>query len=118
MLDASTDVSPPGLAVLEASKRSAEPGQWVDSELAPLLEVATRLPAGLAPKIASIETGRGGLELELVSGGRVLVGNTDELDAKFLSTLTMLVRLELGCLDWIDVRAPAVPVLTRLDDCS
>ena len=113
-----TDVSPPGLPVLGAPKSSVAPGDWVGDDVLPLLEVSSGLAGGLAPKVASVEAGQGGLELQLVGGGKVLIGTTDELDAKFLSALTMLVRLDLQCLDAIDVRAPAVPVLTRIEGCS
>ena len=104
--------------VIDGPRWNVEPGDWIAERALPAIELAAALPAGVAPKVASIADGDGGLELVLFGGGRVVFGSTDELDAKFHSTLTMLLQVDLRCLDRIDVRAPAVPVLTRVDDCS
>lgn len=105
--------------IIDGPSWSVDPGGWVGERALPAIELAAALPAGIASKIASIADGEeNGLELVLFGGGRVVIGSTDELDAKFHSTLTMLTQVDLRCLDRIDVRAPAVPVLTRIDGCS
>ena len=111
-----------GLVVVDGARWNAQPGGWIGEAALPALEVASLLPSGLQPKVASIQVVDLGvteqLELVLFGGGTVLLGDSIELDEKFLSALTMLVRVELRCVDEIDVRAPAVPVLTRIDECS
>lgn len=117
-----SDALDAGLVVVDGSRWNAQPGGWIGESALPALEVASLLPSGLRPKVASIQVVDHGvteqLELVLFGGGTVLLGDTDELDDKFLSALTMLVRVDLRCVDEIDVRAPAVPVLTRIDECS
>ena len=117
-----SDVLDAGLVVVDGARWNAQPGGWIGESALPALEVASLLPSGLRPKVASIQVVDHGvteqLELVLFGGGAVLLGDTDELDDKFLSALTMLVRVDLRCVDEIDVRAPAVPVLTRIDECS
>ena len=68
--------------------------------------------------MASVHATQTDLELVLFGGGRVNLGDATDLDQKFLSALTMVVQLDLACLDSIDVRAPSVPVLTRTAGCS
>lgn len=112
------DVVDPDLVVVDGPTWQIAPGGWVSERALPALDVASLLPTGLRPKVASILDGDDGLALMLFGGGRVVLGDTSELDAKFLSALTLVVQVDLTCLDHIDVRAPAVPVLTRREECS
>lgn len=117
-----TDELSGDVVVVDGARWQVAPGGWVGEGALPALDVAALLPAGLRPKVASIQVmaaeGSGDLELVLFGGGRVLLGDAGELDQKFLAALTLLVRLDIDCLDTIDVRAPSVPVLTRLAECS
>ncbi len=45
-------------------------------------------------------------------------GNTDRLTAKLRSLETVLARVDLSCLELLDLRAPTSPVLTRREPCS
>jgi len=112
------DDIPNGLIAVSGSRWQVAPGDWVGETALPALDVAALLPAGLTPKVASVQSAGEGLELLLFGGGRVVLGDTSQLEQKFLSALTLLVRLDLSCLDRIDVRAPSVPVLTRVGHCS
>lgn len=112
------DAIPAGVVVVSGSTWAVSPGGWVGEGALPALEVAALLPGGLQQKVASIDTAGGALELVLFGGGRVTIGDPSGLEDKFLSTLTLLSRLDLTCLDRIDVRAPSVPVLTRVEGCS
>ncbi len=112
----------PSLVVIEGPSWQAEPGAWIGESALPAIEVASVLPAGLRHKVASVrplEEGEiGHVELQLFGGASILLGDTANLDDKFLSALTMVVRANLDCVDQVDVRAPAVPVLTRIAQCS
>ena len=108
---------PTDVTVVEGRAWNAEPGGWIGEGALPALDVAALLPANLRSTVASVRSDGGGLHLVLFGGGVVELGDATELDQKFLSTLTLLMRVDLDCLDRIDVRAPRVPVLTRLDGC-
>lgn len=108
---------PTDVTVVEGRAWNAEPGGWIGEGALPALDVAALLPANLRTIVASVRSDARGLQLVLFGGGVVELGDALELDQKFLSTLTLLMRVDLGCLDRIDVRAPRVPVLTRLDGC-
>jgi cell division protein FtsQ len=112
------DTVPAGVVVVDGSTWAVSPGGWIGERALPALDVAGLLPGGLRPKVASIKTGETDLELMLFGGGRVVLGDGTELQDKFLSALTLLSRIDLACLEVIDVRAPSVPVLTRVDACS
>lgn len=109
---------PPDAVVVDGSTWAIAPGGWIGEGALPALDVAALLPSGLRAKVASIHATTTDLELILFGGGRVNLGDATDLDQKFLSALTLLVQLDLTCLDHIDVRAPSVPVLTRTSDCS
>jgi len=117
-----TTAPDPSLVLIEGPAWQAAPGAWIGESALPAIEVASLLPAGLRHKVASVRPLAGGeaghVELQLFGGATVLLGDTLELDDKFLSALTMVVRANLDCVDQVDVRAPAVPVLTRIADCS
>ncbi len=112
------DAVPPDVVAVEGIRWQASPGGWIGERALPALEVAVLLPEGLRSRVGAIHQRDGELQLTLTEGGRVVLGDAGELDQKFLAALTMLVRADLACLDTIDVRAPAVPVLTRLAECS
>lgn len=112
------DTVPTDVVVLEGSFGSLTPGDWVPESRLEALEVAAQLPSGLRPKVATVSGSGSHLRLVLFGGGLVDIGDTSDLEAKFLSTLTLLVRLDISCLDRIDVRAPSVPILTRVGGCS
>lgn len=116
VLDA-VDRLPADVVVVDGAVWNAQPGDWVSERALPGVELASLLPATLEADVASVRFGDD-IELALFGGGTVLLGDLDDLDDKFLATLTMLDQVPLTCLDHIDVRAPTVPVLTRLPDCS
>ena len=47
-------------------------------------------------------------------GGRARFGDGTDLDGKLQALETMLARVDLRCIDTIDVRVPSAPALTRL----
>ncbi len=116
ILDA-VSVLPDRLVVFEGLAGTGNPGGWLGADALPALEVAKFMPVGLASRVASISSTGSGLELVLFGGGKVLLGDATELESKFLAALTLLVRVDLDCLESVDVGAPTVPVLTRLADC-
>lgn len=109
---------PADVVVVDGSTWAVSPGGWVGEGALPALDIAALLPEGLRSSVASIDASDGALDLVLFGGGRVLLGDATELDQKFLSALTLLRRIDQRCVDRVDVRAPAVPVLTRLTGCS
>lgn len=113
-----TATVPTDVVVVDGSTWAVTPGGWIGEGALPALDVATLLPTGLRPKVASIQTTSTDVDLVLFGGGRVHLGDTTDLERKFLAALTLLVQVDLACLDRIDVRAPSVPVLTRVPGCS
>lgn len=109
---------PTDVVVVDGSTWAVAPGGWIGEGALPALDVAALLPSGLRAKVASVHATTTTLELVLFGGGRVNLGDATDLEQKFLSALTMVVQLDLACLDTIDVRAPSVPVLTRTAACS
>jgi hypothetical protein len=115
---------PDGIVPIDGARWRADPGALVPGELMSGLEVASSLPSALASHVSSVVSGAvvgdeaAGIELLLYGGGRVELGDVVDLEDKYLAALTLLERAPLACLERIDVRAPEVPVLTRVPNCS
>jgi cell division protein FtsQ len=122
-----------GLVAVDGVRWNVAPGGWIGEGALGAIDVATSMPAGLRSKVASIHdpgaavtgaaaTGEAGdetgLELVLFGGGRVQIGSPTELSAKYVAAMSVLTQVSTRCLDRLDVRAPSVPVLTRVPDCS
>lgn len=106
---------PTGVPVVNASLAGATPGTWLPTATMPAIEVAALLPSGLARHVERVETAPLGLRLR--DGGVVLLGDTSELDRKYLVAMTILSKVSLTCIDVLDVQVPSAPFLTNLDDC-
>jgi cell division protein FtsQ len=100
------------------SSAALEPGAAVPDVLAGAVALAAGLDAELAPSVERVRVEDDELWFELVPRGEVRVGSLDDLGAKLLALRTMLVQVDLRCLDRMDVRAPASPVLTRNRACE
>jgi hypothetical protein len=65
--------------------------------------------------VASVSTDH---DAELVEGGAIRFGDTDDLDAKVTAAKTVLSDVDTACLELLDVRVPGSPALTRHQRCS
>lgn len=106
------------LVVLEGLP-DTEPGATVAGVAGPL-ELASRLPPTLHPKVAAVRqaVGEGHLDLALVGGGDIRFGSTDQLDQKIVAAVTMLDHVKASCLGTIDVQVPNAPTLTPASGCA
>ena len=93
---------------------SGVPGQPLDEAG---LAVVTLVEA-LTPSVHEATTGIAvvddRLQLELAVGGRADLGDRRALDDKLVALETILARVDLGCIDVIDVRVPDAPTVRRL----
>jgi cell division protein FtsQ len=94
-----------------------EPGAFLPGRPQDALALAQRLGAAVPGAIAEVSVGRS-LIASLAQGGRVTFGDRSHLPAKLRSLQTMLDEVDLTCLDVLDLRVPASPVLTRRQGCS
>lgn len=101
-----------GLVPLSGIGGIGPPGSTVRSARS-ALQVAAGLPAVLASRVASVGTGGSGVELRLVAGPTVILGDADNLEAKLTALVTLLDKVSLHGIVTIDLRVPAQPVLTR-----
>lgn len=92
-------------------------GGVVDADLLDAVGLAGRLRANPAGAVATVRV-RPSLHLELTGGGRVEFGDATALDDKVEAFRTTFARVDLTCLDTLDVRVPTHPVLTREGACS
>ena len=58
-----------------------------------------------------------GAVFDVRGGGIIALGNEHSAEQKLLSVVTFFEQVDLGCLDVLDVRVPATPVLTRHAGC-
>ena len=91
-------------------------GEPAPDAILPVVALAEALTGDLLERVAAIAVVDGEITLELVDGGRAVLGDGTELGAKLQAFETVLARVDLTCLDTIDVRVPAAPVVTRTAD--
>ena len=112
--DAGTSL-PPGLPTLAGVRGRPDAGDKLGAGARDALAVAHAAGEALPGTITEVSTD---LDATLISGGRVRFGTADDLDDKIVAVETMLVDVDIACLDMLDVRVPGSPVLTRNGGCS
>lgn len=88
-------------------------GASLPLELQESLAVAAALPSDIGRVTNKVELTIDDIELRLVGGGTVSLGDARQLDAKFDTVRSFLGQVNLRCLKMINVQAPLVPVLER-----
>ncbi|MGI9595984.1 MAG: cell division protein FtsQ/DivIB [Acidimicrobiales bacterium] len=107
------DRRPDGYMPVRGIEGSGVAGEPAPTEALPVIALLQALPPEVEQQIGSVLLEDGELFLELSGGGRANFGDGSDLGPKLQSLETMLARVDLTCLNTIDVRVPAAPVLTR-----
>jgi len=106
---------PRGLPVVSVAATLGRPGSSLGIDARPLLAAAAALPTSLLARVDEIVgSGPDGVVLHLRGGLKAVVGDDGALQAKFVSLATVLERVNLDHVAAIDLRVPAIPVLTPL----
>jgi cell division protein FtsQ len=88
-------------------------GEAAPDAILPVIAVIDALPPATRERVASVAVVGDDIHLELVGGGLANLGDGTELGRKLQAFETVLARVDLTCLDTIDVRAPDAPAVTR-----
>jgi cell division septal protein FtsQ len=104
---------PEGFIPVAGVQESGVPGQPVSADG----QLVVNLVGQLNPSIAGLTTGiaveQGRLMIELASGGRANLGDDRALADKLVALETVLARVDLSCIEVIDVRVPSAPTVRR-----
>jgi cell division protein FtsQ len=103
-----------GALVLTGIEGPIAEGRRLDGDARDALTVATAVAERLPDTVASVSTD---LDAELVAGGVVRFGSTDDLDEKITAVKTVLSDVDTACMALLDVRVPGSPALTRNQGC-
>ena len=103
--------------ILGSNVAHAAPGDWLDVGQRAAVIVAGALYEPVTSAVRAIEVRADGYVLDLHGSGRVVLGDAEHLPAKMLAVQTFIERVDLSCLETLDVRAPGNPVLTRRIPC-
>lgn len=117
VLSVGPGISEAAIPILGLNVAHAEPGDWLDVEQRAAVGVAAALYEPVSSAVRAIEVRPDGYVLDLHGSGRVLLGDAKHLAAKVLAVHTFIERVDLRCLETLDVRAPGNPVLTRRNPC-
>lgn len=115
----STEAEPrSGMVAIVGAEGSVQPGGWLASTALEGLEVAAALPESLAGAVGELSLDqRGRIELVLVEGGQAALGDSLDLNLKFMALATLLDQVDMRCVAEVDVQVPTVPVITRTAAC-
>jgi cell division protein FtsQ len=103
-----------GALVLTGIEGPIAEGRRLDGDARDALTVASAVAERLPDTVASVSTD---LDAELVAGGVVRFGSTDDLDEKITAVKTVLSDVDTACMALLDVRVPGSPALTRNQGC-
>lgn len=112
-----TEILPYDLLPIENEIGDIPEGEWVSEQVIPSIAVAAGISSDLRGDISSIK-GNETIELLLFGGGKVLFGDTTDIQGKALAAATILSQVDQRSVLHIDVRAPLTPVLCRDRSCS
>lgn len=107
---------PDGYLPITGIEGSGVAGEPAPDAILPVVALAEALPDDVIGRVAAIAVIDGDIHLELLDGGRANLGDGVDLGPKLQAFETVLARVDLSCLDTIDVRVPAAPVVTRTAD--
>lgn len=104
---------PAGYLPITGIEGSGVAGEPAPDTILPIVALADALPDEIVDRVAAIAVIDGDIHLELVDGGLANLGEGVDLGLKLQAFETVLARVDLTCLDTIDVRVPDSPVITR-----
>ncbi len=110
------DRRPEGYLPIRGIEGSGVAGEPAPDTVLPVVALVEALPDDLTARIQAVVVRGGEIHLELRGGGRANLGEGRDLGPKLQAFETVLARVDLSCLDTIDVRVPAAPVVTRTAD--
>ena len=105
------------LLPIEEEIGSLSLGEWAPEQVIPLIKVAGTISSELTGDISSIK-GKDQIELLLFGGGKILFGDSTDIEGKVVAAATILSQVDQSSVLHIDVRAPLTPVLCRDPSCS
>ena len=105
------------LVPIEEEIGSLSLGEWAPEQVIPLIKVAGTISSELTGDISSIK-GKDQIELLLFGGGKILFGDSTDIEGKVVAAATILSQVDQSSVLHIDVRAPLTPVLCRDPSCS
>ncbi len=111
------DELPYDLLPIEEEVGSLSIGEWAPEQVIPLIQVAGTISTELTGDVSSIKGGNQ-IELLLFGGGKILFGDSSDIEEKALAAATILSQVDQSSVLHIDVRAPLTPVLCRDPSCS
>jgi cell division protein FtsQ len=114
---ATVDTEPTDVARVEGVTISAPPGAQLDDEVLEALAVAAAVPPGIRAEVAAVQGSGAEVVVVLRAGGEIVLGGTDEIDAKLAAAAAVLANVSAACVDRLDVTLPAAPALVRVPGC-
>jgi cell division protein FtsQ len=103
-----------GALVLTGIEGPIAEGRRLDRDARDAVTVAVAVAERMPDTVASVSTD---LDAELVAGGVVRFGSTEDLDEKVTAVKTVLSDVDMACMALLDVRVPGSPALTRNQGC-
>lgn len=107
---------PDGFIPVVGIEGSGVAGEPVPEAALPVIALLDALPADVESQITTVELVESQLMLNLAIGGRANLGDGSDLGPKIQALETMVAKVDLQCLNTIDLRVPAAPTITRFSN--
>ncbi len=109
---------PDGYLPINGIEASGRPGESAPQETGPVLSLVQSLPAQLLADVEALTVIDGHIHLELTTGGRANLGDGSLLGEKIQALETVLARVDLQCVELIDLRVPSAPAVLRAESAE
>lgn len=108
------DARPDEFPVITGIEVSGVPGQVVDPVALDAVSISRSLSAELIAVTGDVVVEGGQVFVHLDIGGRANFGDARDLPSKVVALETILLRVDLTCIDVVDLRVPSEPTVRRL----
>jgi cell division protein FtsQ len=111
-----TTVAPDGFLPVIGLEASGVPGDPAPPGSTSVLRLMEHITPQVRAEVSDVIVTGDELALTLTDGGRVLLGDDRELNAKVISLETLLLSVDLRCLHEIDLTVPSAPAISRIGE--
>ncbi len=111
-----TTVAPDGFVPVIGLEASGVPGDPAPPGSTSVLRLMEHITPQVRAKVSDVIVTGDELALTLTDGGRAILGDDRELNAKVISLETLLLSVDLRCLHEIDLTVPSAPAISRIGE--
>ena len=109
-------IAPDGFLPVIGLEATGVPGDPAPPGSTAVLRLMGEITPPVRAAVSEVIVSGDQLALRLIDGGRVVLGDDEQLNAKVVSLETLLISVDLRCVHEIDLTVPSAPALSRIGE--